>query len=725
MPCNKDTIHDVFTSIFASCRFFVIFLRRKPYKITMGRYNHKHKWEWKDYFYRVAGVILTTAILVALMPRERFVSYDFHLGEPWDGEALIAKDSFPILKSAEQLTAERDSLMHLIEPYFQNNTEVADSQIAAFHKAFDSECQDINAPGLKTYLTKQLEDVYAHGIVPVNEFERMQQEGTRYLRIFEGQMAVVRSVKDVFSSKTAYEHLMATSDGNPYPASLISRCSMSRFIHPNLALDENKSEQQKQEVLSMLVPYMGQVMAGQKIIDKGDIVDQYTFAVLTSLEHHEKERSLTMEERLFRIAGHVFYVLGWTIMLLVFFLEFRSDYLEKWRYANLICLMYVAFPLTAYALVSYTSLSAYLIPFATVPIFVRIFMDSRTAFITHLVVVCVTCPIVPEPVIFVMTEAVAGLVAIYSLRDLTQRSELFRAMLLVLIASLVMNGSMNLLLGYCDDLRSVFFKDSITICGSAVLLLITYLLLFPVERMLGFTSSITLLELSNANTPLLRRLAEEAPGTFQHSIQVANLCAAVASQIGAKSQLVRTGALYHDIGKLHHPVFFTENQNGINPHTRLTNEQSAQIIISHVKEGLALAEKNRLPKVIKDFIATHHGTSVARFFYTQAINKNPGEEIDPGIFTYPGPNPSTAEQAILMMADSVEAASRSMKDVTEENINALVDKVVNAQLEAGYFKNCPITFNDIEAAKEVFKDKLRTIYHTRIQYPELKNKAQG
>jgi putative nucleotidyltransferase with HDIG domain len=295
----------------------------------------------------------------------------------------------------------------------------------------------------------------------------------------------------------------------------------------------------------------------------------------------------------------------------------------------------------------------------------------------------------------------------------------------VLIASLVMNGSMNLLLGYCDDLRSVFFKDSITICGSAVLLLITYLLLFPVERMLGFTSSITLLELSNANTPLLRRLAEEAPGTFQHSIQVANLCAAVASQIGAKSQLVRTGALYHDIGKLYHPVFFTENQNGINPHTRLTNEQSAQIIISHVKEGLALAEKNRLPKVIKDFIATHHGTSVARFFYTQAINKNPGEEIDPGIFTYPGPNPSTAEQAILMMADSVEAASRSMKDVTEENINALVDKVVNAQLEAGYFKNCPITFNDIEAAKEVFKDKLRTIYHTRIQYPELKNKAQG
>ena len=281
---------------------------------------------------------------------------------------------------------------------------------------------------------------------------------------------------------------------------------------------------------------------------------------------------------------------------------------------------------------------------------------------------------------------------------------------------------MNLLMGYYDDIEAVFFQDSIPICGSSVLLLIAYLLLFPIERTLGFTSSITLLELSNANNPLLRRLSEEAPGTFQHSIQVSNLCAAVASRIGAKSQLVRTGALYHDIGKLHHPVFFTENQNTINPHTRLTNAQSAQIIISHVKEGLALADKHRLPKVIKDFIATHHGTSIARFFYTQAVNKNPDEVIDPAIFTYPGPNPFTAEQAILMMTDAVEAASRSLKEVTEESINALVDKIIDGQLEAGYFRNCPITFKDIEDAKEVLKDKLRTIYHTRIQYPEFKVK---
>lgn len=689
----------------------------------MGRYNHKHKWEWKDYFYRVAGVIITTAILVTFMPRERFVGYNFKLGEPWDGEALFAKDSFPILKSEAQIAGERDSLMRLVEPYYQRNTEVAEAQIAAFREAFLATQEEYNAPAsLERYLEERLQEIYARGVMSLSDYERLQQDNTHNIRIFEGQVSVVQPARDVFSNKTAYKTLVTPSGETPYPASLISRYSMDRFILPNLTYDEAKSEQQRGEVLSMLVPYMGQVMAGQKIIDKGEIVNDRRYAILTSMEQYEKNHMLTMRERLTRIGGNIFYVLVWTIILLTYFIEFRSDYLEKWRYANLICLMYITFPLMAYALVAHTEISAYLIPFATVPIFVRIFMDSRTAFVTHIMVVFVTSPVAAHPSVFIVTEAIAGLVAIYSLRDLTQRSELLRTMLLVLISSLIMNSSMNLLMGYYDDIEAVFFQDSIPICGSSVLLLIAYLLLFPIERTLGFTSSITLLELSNANNPLLRRLSEEAPGTFQHSIQVSNLCAAVASRIGAKSQLVRTGALYHDIGKLHHPVFFTENQNTINPHTRLTNAQSAQIIISHVKEGLALADKHRLPKVIKDFIATHHGTSIARFFYTQAVNKNPDEVIDPAIFTYPGPNPFTAEQAILMMTDAVEAASRSLKEVTEESINALVDKIIDGQLEAGYFRNCPITFKDIEDAKEVLKDKLRTIYHTRIQYPEFKVK---
>ena len=255
---------------------------------------------------------------------------------------------------------------------------------------------------------------------------------------------------------------------------------------------------------------------------------------------------------------------------------------------------------------------------------------------------------------------------------------------------------------------------------NGVALLFAYPLLFILEKVFGFTSNVTLVELSNINNQLLRRMSEVAPGTFQHSLQVANLATAVANKIGAKSQLIRTGALYHDIGKINHPVYFTENQKKINPHERLTNEQSAGVVINHVKEGIKLAEKHKLPQVIKDFITTHHGLGKTKFFLISSINENPDKPVDEALFTYPGPNPFTLEQAILMMADAVEAASRSLSDYTEENISNLVEKIVDTQVNEGFFKDCPITFQDITIAKDVFKDKLKTVYHTRISYPELK-----
>ena len=278
-----------------------------------------------------------------------------------------------------------------------------------------------------------------------------------------------------------------------------------------------------------------------------------------------------------------------------------------------------------------------------------------------------------------------------------------------------------------DALQGNFFTTDgidhwtyIFLCIAGILSLISYLLLIPIERIFGFTSTVTLVELSNINNEVLRRLSEEAPGTFQHSMQVANLAAEVANRLGAKSQLVRTGALYHDIGKIQNAVFFTENQSGTNPHDELSFEQSAQIIIQHVQNGLKLAEKYKLPAAIRDFIQTHHGRSMVRYFYVSFKNQYPDKEIDESLFTYPGPNPTTQEQAILMMADAVEATSRSLSEYTEESINSMVDKIIDAQVAEGYFKECPITFLDIAEAKEVFKNKLKTIYHTRIQYPELK-----
>ena len=372
---------------------------------------------------------------------------------------------------------------------------------------------------------------------------------------------------------------------------------------------------------------------------------------------------------------------------------------------------------------SHNLMSVYVIPYCILPIFIRVFMDSRTAFIAHAITILMCAVALHNPYEFIVTQLVAGLVAIYSLRQLSQRSELVRAAALVTVASLITYFCIELLHGSPYTSNGFDRWTYIYILLAGILSLLSYTLLMPIERIFGFTSNVTLVELSNINNTILRRLSEEAPGTFQHSMQVANLCVAVAEKIGAKILLVRTGALYHDIGKIRHAAFYTENQNGINPHDRLTDEQSASIIISHVREGLALAEKNKLPEVIRSFIATHHGTSMARYFYVQAQNKCPDEVLDTAMFTYPGPNPQTKEQAILMMCDAVEAASRSMKEINEENISSLVERIVDSQVSGGFFRECPVTFLDIAGAKEVLKSKLRTIYHTRIQYPELQGNS--
>jgi putative nucleotidyltransferase with HDIG domain len=498
------------------------------------------------------------------------------------------------------------------------------------------------------------------------------------------------------------------------------QCHLNRFLTANLRYDAPKSEQELMDTENQITPYQGQVIVGQKIVDRGEIIDAQTFRILESMHYHLDEREKSNAEIFLNLSGQLVYTCIIVILFFLYFQQFRNDYLGTPRAMLLTCTLFMFFPLLTYAIVVHSNLSPYILPFCITPVFVRIFMDSRTAFIAHLMTIMMCIPAVSQPAEFVTIQALAGLTAIISLRQLTQRSELFRAILIVLAVSILTYISIQLINRRVLYIEDVNYKDLISISISSLMLMVSYLLLIPIERVFGFTSNVTLIELSNANNPLLRRMSEEAPGTFQHSMQVANLAAAVAEKLGAKNQLVRTGALYHDIGKIRHAAFYTENQRGINPHDRLTDIQSAQIIISHVREGLALAEKHKLPQVIKDFISTHHGNSLTRYFYIQAQNKCPDIEIDPTNFTYPGPEPSTMEQAILMMCDAVEAASRSLKEITEESISDLVDKIVDGQLAEGHFKKTPITFLDIENAKDVMKKKLQTIYHTRIQYPELK-----
>ena len=684
----------------------------------MIRFNHKHNHTRKSHLYRLGVCLFCIAVLAASLPREKTMKYSYHKQQVWEDAALIAQDSFPVLKSEEELQSERDSLHRYYEPYFEWNKAKQVEMVNKFETDFRQQHSETVPSYYKTHITEKLVHIYQQGIMESADYDKLLQEDIRQIRLYQQNESESRSTDLVFTEKTAYEYLMTDEDTSSYRHSVLQKCNLSLYLTPNLSYDLYKSQQQKAEVDGMLVPYKGQVQVGQKIVDRGQVVDDYTYLVLRSLEKHTQEHSMTTVERLMVMGGQTTYICILMVLLFLYFLQFRNDYLERVRTMALVISLVLIFPILTYLLVAHDLMSVYVIPYCMVPIFIRIFMDSRTAFITHLITILLCAMALHSPYIFIVTETVAGLTAIYSLRQLSRRSELFQSMVIVVLATILTYFCMELIKGTLT-LGVNFDKWTyIYITMAGVLSLLSYLLLIPIERIFGFTSIVTLVELSDTNNPLLRRLSEEAPGTFQHSMQVANLAAEVANHIGGESQLVRTGALYHDIGKLDNAVFFTENQSGTNPHNALPIIQSAQIIIRHVQDGLALADKYKLPQVIKDFISTHHGKSMAKYFYISYKNAFPGSQIDETLFTYPGPNPHTLEQAILMMADSVEAASRSLKEYTEESISDMVDKIINGIVEAGYIKDCPITFLDIEETKEVFKSKLRTIYHTRIQYPE-------
>lgn len=685
----------------------------------MSRYNKQRVISNKEYLYRVGGMIVMIAILALFLPKGGYSKYEYKVGEPWDDGQIIAQDSFPVYKSEAQLKRESDSLRNYYEPYFEFRNAVYQHQAARLKEDFGSLIKDGVPSYYLPHLLDKLKFLYAQGIVEAEDYDVLKKENIRQVWLYENNESQPRYVKQLFTEKTAYKYMMTEEDSVRFNHGKLMRCGLEKYILPNLVYDAEKSLQQRQEIDAQLVLFIGEVQVGQKLVDHGQIVDEYTYCVLQSMERFQQSRSMSNKDKLMRLGGQVMYIAIMMILLLFYFEQFRSDYLVNLRTVMLIISQCLLFPLATYTLMSHSLMSVYVIPYCILPIFIRVFMDSRTAFITHTLCILTCAVALNHPYEFIVTQLVAGLVAIYSLRQLSQRSELVRAVALVTVATLITYFCIELLHGRPYNSNGFDRWTYIYILLAGILSLLSYTLLMPIERIFGFTSNVTLVELSNINNAILRRLSEEAPGTFQHSMQVANLAAEVANRIGAKSQLVRTGALYHDIGKLENPVFFTENQSGTNPHDYLPYEKSAQIIIEHVKNGLRLADKYQLPSVIKGFISTHHGQSMAKYFYVSYKNEYPDQDVDERLFSYPGPNPTTLEQAILMMADSVEAASRSLTEYTEESLNSMVDRIIDNQVTSGYFTQCPISFLEIAEAKDVFKTKLRTMYHTRIQYPEL------
>jgi putative nucleotidyltransferase with HDIG domain len=682
----------------------------------MNHFNNTGNHYWRNLITRFLLVVSSVTIIVWFLPRTEGPLFHYDEGKPWMYGQLIAKFDFPIFKTEETLNAERDSVSKSFQPYYYRNTNVEEQQIANFQQRFNEGLPDL-PPTVKHLIVQRLHELYQAGIMNANDYSNYMKDTTAMIRVVNGKEAVSVPASKIYSTIAAYEHIFQDDMLAMHRATL-QRYNLNEFIEPNIIYDKERSETEKNDMLSLIPQASGMVLEGQRIIDRGDIVDHHTYLVLNSFEKAMEQRNSSDEEILSTIIGQAIYVFILVLLFTTYLVLFRKDYFQKPRSLAMLYTLLVVFPVIVSLMMQFNKFSVYLIPFAIAPIFVRVFMDSRTAFITHVMMILLCAVAVKYQYEFIIVQLVAGLVAIDSLRELSKRSQIFLTAILVTLGSAMVYYALQLI--QSDDMSKLDHSIYIHFAINGFFLLFAYPLMLVIEKTFGFTSDVTLFELSNTNNELMRKMSEIAPGTFQHSITVGNLAAEVANRIDADSQLVRTGALYHDIGKIVNPVFFTENQAGVNPHDKISNLESARIIINHVSEGLQLAEKYNLPQIIKDFISTHHGTGLARYFYINYKNEHPDEEVDESLFQYPGPNPTTLEQAILMMCDGVEAASRSLQEYTEESISSLVDRIISQQVQAGFFTECPITFRDINLAKQVLTDRLRNIYHTRIQYPEEK-----
>lgn len=686
----------------------------------MKKFNSREENYWRNTLLLFILIAVTVTLIVWFLPRNDSQQYRYDVNKPWMYGSYIAKFDFPIYKTDEAIKNEQDSLTAIFQPYFNYDNEVERKQINNFVDDFKA-----GIPGLpheyKSIIYDRLHRLYQAGIISMPQFNQVYKDSTTLIRVVSGKEATSTQINCVYSTLSAYEALLNDEKLAPH-RTILQKCNLNNYIEPNLIYDKARSVGELNDLLSGIPLASGMVMSGQRIVDRGDIVDEHTYRVLYSLEKEMKRRRDINDELSSTIVGQIIFVTILVLFFTIYLILFRRDYFDKPRSITMLYTLITLFPIVVSLMMEHNLFSVYIIPFAIAPIFTRVFMDSRTAFITHVVLILICAAAVRYQYEFIIVQLIAGLTAIYSLRELSRRAQVFKTAILVTISSAVTYFALQLMqYNYMTALDKDMYYHFII---NGVLLLLAYPLMYIIETTFGFTSNVTLFELANTNKGLLRDLSEIAPGTFQHSFTVGNLASEIANKIEANSLLVRTGALYHDIGKMANPVFFTENQAGVNPHDNMSCQESARIVIGHVIDGIKMAEKENIPNIIKNFILTHHGRGMAKYFYIKYKNEHPNEEVDTEPFTYPGPNPFTREQAILMMADAVEAASRSLHEYTEESISELVNRIIDNQVSEGYFHECPITFYDIAQAKLVLIERLKAIYHTRIKYPELNKKEE-
>lgn len=682
----------------------------------------------KQYWFLGFITLVSVIILVVAMPRKGKVNYDYSLNEPWRYPTLIADFSFTVQKSDEVYHNEVDSLMSTFQPFYNLQPKTCRAEIAQL-EADVSTSAALNKRAYVSFIKEQLKEVYSQGIMSAQQLQDLIAHKYAGVRVIHNNVATFVSVEQILTVQGAYERIMH-ADSVHYKHEQLALYALNNYLKSNLVYDREKSVLARQELLNSVSRSKGVVMKGERVVEKGQKITPQIKERIDSYEDAVEQLSVPKGVEWLNNIGLALLFLILLLVFIIYLVINRPQYIREMHSVTLFYVLIVLFPLITFVAVGTKWFNPYTIPYAMIPLFVSIFFDSRTATMSLMLSILISAIALPANAFdFFLLEGFMGMTAIYALKELTDRAQILKTALYVSCTGLLMQFALNLIA--CQDLLTLNVSRYAQIAISGVGLLFAYPLIYVIERLFGFTSSVTLIELTNINHPLLKRMSKVAQGTFNHSMQVANLAAEVANKIGANAQLVRTGALYHDIGKMLNPTYFTENQNGINPHDTLEainglskEERSAKIIIDHVTGGDEMAIKNHIPRALRDFIVTHHGKSQTKYFYIQWQNNHPGEEPPKEAFTYPGPNPFTLEQAILMMCDSVEAASRSLKEYTEESISKLVDTIVDGQMHSGFFEDCPITFHDIKEAKKVLIESLKTVYHTRIAYPTLHEKTK-
>lgn len=665
---------------------------------------------WQTLFF-----IIAVSFTIAFIPREKQFRYHFEEGKPWRYGLLTAPFDFPVYKSDQELSDEYNAAKKNFIPFFTSDKDIETNKIADFR----ANNKTANPDTIKLYkeIERLLRLAYKQGIIDLNIYDELKSENKETIKIKNASLASEYNTNNLLTPRKAYE-LIIRNSYTPELRDIIGQKNLNLYIEPNIIYDTITNKRAFDEIIKSIQPTAGMVQKGERIIDRGVIVSHEIFRILNSYEKKTLKTENKFDKSIYILAGKILMILIIYSFLYLFLYLFRKRIFNNIRQLSLLMLMILLITIASYLISQRWLLGIYMVPFAVVPIIIVTFMDTRTALYASLVAILLSCWASPFPIEYVLLQLIVSMTAINSLKELTKRSQMFRSVVLIFIAYCVTYTAYMLMTE--GDLTKLNSEMFLFLGINCFMLLFSYLFIYIIEKVWGFTSNVMLVELGDLNSPLLKALSEKCPGTFQHATQVANLAAEAANAIGANALLVRTGALYHDIGKSVNPMFFTENQHGVNPHNNLTYKESARIIISHVKEGLNLAKSYHIPESIKGFIATHHGVSKAKYFYTMYKNEHPEEEIDEALFSYAGPKPRTKEEGILMIADIIEAKSRSLKEYSNETLSKIVNSTIDDIIAEGELSETPLTFRDVTEIRRVLINRMKAIYHPRISYPESK-----